>query len=39
MLMLIAATYNLELVQFNVTNAFVYAGLDQEVYIRIPNRH
>jgi hypothetical protein len=39
MLMSIAATYNLELVQFNVTNAFVYAGLDQEVYIRMPNRH
>jgi hypothetical protein len=39
MLMSIAATYNLELVQFDVTNAFVHAGLDREVYMRMPNGH
>jgi hypothetical protein len=35
MLIAIAAKYNLELKQFNVTNAFVYALIDREVYMRM----
>ena len=37
MLMAIAATHNLELKQYDVTNAFVHAVIDREVYMRIPN--
>jgi hypothetical protein len=35
MLIAIAAKYDLELKQFDVTNAFVYALIDREVYIRM----
>jgi hypothetical protein len=35
MLIAIAAKYNLELKQFDVTNAFVYALINREVYIRM----
>ena len=34
--MAIAAKYDLEVKQFDVTNAFVHARLNQEVYMRIP---
>jgi hypothetical protein len=37
MLMAIAAAYNLELKQYDVTNAFVHAAIDREVYMRMPN--
>ncbi|CCE34925.1 uncharacterized protein CPUR_08864 [Claviceps purpurea 20.1] len=36
MLMAIAAKYNLELKQFDVTNAFVHASMDRDVYMRMP---
>jgi hypothetical protein len=36
MLMAIAAKYDLELKQFDVTNAFVHALIDREVYMRMP---
>ena len=36
LLMAIAAKYNLELKQFDITNAFVHAPLDREVYMRMP---
>jgi hypothetical protein len=36
MLMAIAAKYDLELKQFDVTNAFVHAPIDREVYMRMP---
>jgi hypothetical protein len=39
MLAAIAARYNLELKQYNITNTFVYATIDQEVYIRMPSRY
>jgi hypothetical protein len=39
MLMAIASAHNLELKQYNVTNAFVHAAIDREVYIRMPNSH
>ena len=34
--MAIAAKYDLEVKQFDVTNAFVHAQLDREVYMRMP---
>ncbi|KAI1507095.1 polyprotein [Pyrenophora tritici-repentis] len=34
--MAIAAKHNLELKQYDVTNAFVHASLDREVYMRMP---
>ena len=34
--MAIAARYNLELRQYDITNAFVHALLDREVYTRMP---
>jgi hypothetical protein len=36
MLIAIAAKYNLKLKKYNVTNAFVYATIDRDVYIRMP---
>ena len=36
MLMAIAAKYNLELKQYDVTNAFVHAAMDRDVYMRMP---
>jgi hypothetical protein len=36
MLMAIAAKYNLELKQYDVTNAFVHATMDRDVYMRMP---
>lgn len=36
LLMAIAAKHNLELKQYDVTNAFVHASLDREVYMRMP---
>ena len=36
MLIAIAAKYNLKLKQYNVTNAFVYATIDRDIYIRMP---
>jgi len=36
MLMAIAAKFNLELKQYDVTNAFVHAAIDREVYMRMP---
>ena len=36
MLMAIAAKYNLELKQYDVTNAFVHAVIDREIYMRMP---
>jgi hypothetical protein len=35
--MAVAAKYNLEVKQFDVTNAFVHARLDREVYMRMPH--
>ena len=35
-LMAIAAKYDLELKQYDVTNTFVHAILDREVYMRMP---
>jgi hypothetical protein len=34
--MAIAAYYNIELKQYNITNAFVHATMDQEVYMKMP---
>jgi hypothetical protein len=39
MLMAIAAAHNLELKQYDVTNTFVHAAIDREVYMRMPNGH
>jgi hypothetical protein len=36
MFMAIAAKFDLELKQYNVTNAFVHATLDCDIYIRMP---
>jgi hypothetical protein len=36
MLMAIAAKYDLELKQFDVTNAFVHAVIDREIYMKMP---
>jgi len=36
LLMAIAAKHDLELKQYDVTNAFVHASLDREVYMRMP---
>ena len=36
MLMAIAAKYDLELKQYDVTNAFVHAVIDREIYMRMP---
>jgi hypothetical protein len=36
MLMAIAAKHDLELKQYDVTNAFVYATMDREIYMRMP---
>jgi hypothetical protein len=36
MLMAIAAKFNLELKQYDVTNAFVHAAIDREIYMRMP---
>jgi hypothetical protein len=36
MLMAIAAKYDLELKQYDVANAFAYALIDREVYMRMP---
>jgi hypothetical protein len=36
MLMAIAAKFDLELKQYDVTNAFVHAAIDREVYMRMP---
>jgi hypothetical protein len=36
MMMAVAARYDLELKQYDVTNAFVHAALDREVYMRMP---
>jgi hypothetical protein len=36
MLMAIAAKYNLELKQYDVTNTFVHASMDRNVYMRMP---
>jgi len=36
MLMAIAAKHNLELKQYDVTNAFVHATMDREIYMRMP---
>jgi hypothetical protein len=37
MLMAIAAEHDLELKQYDVTNAFVHATIDREIYIRMPH--
>jgi hypothetical protein len=37
MLMAIAAHFDLELRQYDVTNAFVHAAMDREIYIRMPH--
>jgi hypothetical protein len=37
MLAAIAAKYDLELKQYDVTNAFVHAPIDREVYMRMPS--
>ncbi|KAL5371266.1 hypothetical protein DPSP01_014784 [Paraphaeosphaeria sporulosa] len=37
MLMAIAAHHDLELKQYDVTNAFVHATMDREVYMRMPH--
>ena len=37
MLMAIAAHQDLELKQFDITNAFVHAGMDRVVYMRMPH--
>jgi hypothetical protein len=39
MLAAIAARHNLELKQYNVTNAFVHATIDCEIYIRMPHSY
>lgn len=39
MLMAIAARYDLELKQWDVTNAFVHATMDREIYMRMPRGH
>lgn len=39
MLMAIAAHRDLELRQYDVTNAFVHASIDREVYMRMPHGH
>jgi hypothetical protein len=36
MMMAIAAHYDMELKQYNVTNAFVHATMDWEVYMKMP---
>ena len=36
MMMAIAAHYDIELKQYDVTNAFVHATMDREVYMRMP---
>jgi hypothetical protein len=36
MLMAIAAKFDLELKQYDVTNAFVHAAIDREIYMRMP---
>ncbi|KAK1912876.1 hypothetical protein P3342_004812 [Pyrenophora teres f. teres] len=36
MLMAIAAKLDLELKQYDVTNAFVHATIDREIYMRMP---
>ena len=36
MLLSMAARFDLELIQYDVTNAFVHAKLDREVYMRQP---
>jgi hypothetical protein len=36
MLMAIAAKHNLELKQYDVTNAFVHASIDREIYMKMP---
>jgi hypothetical protein len=36
MFIAIAAKFDLELKQYNVTNAFVHATLDCDIYIRMP---
>jgi hypothetical protein len=35
--MALAAAFNLELRQYNATNAFINALLDDEVYVQCPN--
>jgi hypothetical protein len=35
MFMVIAAKFDLELKQYDVTNAFVHATLDRDIYIRM----
>ena len=39
LLMAIAARFDLELKQYDVTNAFVHATMDREVYMRMPVGH
>ena len=39
MLAAIAAKHDLELKQYDVTNAFVHAAIDREIYMRMPNRY
>jgi hypothetical protein len=39
LLMAIAADRDLELKQYDVTNAFVHATIDREVYMRMPDGH
>ena len=39
MLMAIAAHFDLELRQYDVTNAFVHAAIDREIYIRMPHSY
>jgi hypothetical protein len=36
MLIAIAAKFDLELKQYDVTNAFVHAAINREIYIRMP---
>jgi hypothetical protein len=39
MLAAIAAKHDLELKQYNVTNAFIYATVNREIYIKMPYRY
>lgn len=36
MLMTISAIFDLELIQYDVTNAFVHAKIDRDIYMKMP---
>jgi hypothetical protein len=39
MLAAIIAKHNLKLKQYDITNAFIYATVNREIYIKIPYRY